>query len=595
MKLPLRVVGAGVTLAIAMAWMGCAAPDPPAAPQPPARHAALAGRYAIDPFAFLEVGATGDLLSVVPPFWGSKPYFVSENGRHFLMHLPSPRPNRTATFMDFDGEVPGGLTLSEVDRRYDGKTFRRLQAGDSTVEELLLQGKIADGVRLALEASQTQEGEADTERLADFSQRLLLNCPARMAATAGFLGGLTAEFPEHSRLQSLYAYALVAAGRRPEGEQAFVKALQLDPDDQGAEEGLRRLRFQEPPAGQGYRATVPFSISEAYAVPTDAEIERVRQRWSERDLSPQQVATITTETLELAHGTMEARVIRHEVHGDVHFGTVFVPPGAAPGSLAVVIDARGVNPTYTPHDISAGTKTLTALGPPQRGFAFLVPGFRGNTQILNGNEYVSGGDASDAWDGATDDALAFLNAALSVTPEADPDKVAIIGYSRGGTVALLAGERDDRIDLVLNVVGPVDHFVAMDSFLGFTEVEVLADALREGTIPTPTEEGGQNWDHFFDRIEGGESLADARARMIASSPLYFAEDLPETHSYYGAEDRSVPLANPTALRERLAELGRLGRDATVQVFERRGHDTDPLLVQQATAKRLIEWAASGGS
>jgi pimeloyl-ACP methyl ester carboxylesterase len=222
---------------------------------------------------------------------------------------------------------------------------------------------------------------------------------------------------------------------------------------------------------------------------------------------------------------------------------------------------------------------------------FLVPGLRGNTLIFEGSEYVSGGDPSDAWDGATDDALAFLEAALEVTPEIDREKIAVVGYSRGGTVALLAGIRDPRIDLVLDVVGPVDHLVAMDSHLGWTTGEVLADALRDGTVPEVTEEGGQDFDHFFDRVLEGETLAGVRARLIASSPLYFVEDLPETHSYYGSEDRSVPLANPTLLRARLAELGRLDRDTTLRVFEERGHDTDPLLIQREITRLLTAWAA----
>lgn len=157
-------------------------------------------------------------------------------------------------------------------------------------------------------------------------------------------------------------------------------------------------------------------------------------------------------------------------------------------------------------------------------------------------------------------------------------------------MALLAGARDERVSLVLSVAGPVDHLHAMDPYLGWTTAETLRDVLRDGQVPGPTQEGGQDIDHFFDRVfDAGESLEDVRRRMIASSPLYFVENLPATWAYYGAEDRSVPLANAEMMRERLTELGRLGTEVVIRVFDDRGHDTDPWLVQQEITERLLDW------
>lgn len=177
---------------------------------------------------------------------------------------------------------------------------------------------------------------------------------------------------------------------------------------------------------------------------------------------------------------------------------------------------------------------------------------------------------------------------------ADPDRAAVIGYSRGGTVALLAGERDRRVGLVLDVVGPVDHFVAMDPPWGFRWPEILADDMRDGTAPTLEEEreSSQVFDHFLDRVlTDREGLDGIRHRMLASSPLYFLEALPELHAHYGPEDNAVPPANPRMLRERLEELGMLGPGRTVTLYEGRGHDTDPYQVQQATVASLVKWVA----
>ena len=103
----------------------------------------------------------------------------------------------------------------------------------------------------------------------------------------------------------------------------------------------------------------------------------------------------------------------------------------------------------------------------------------------------------------------------------------------------------------------------------------------------PHEEGTQTYDHFFDRAD--EILDRVRHRLIASSPLYFLDTLPETHSYYGAEDRAVPVANPQMLKAGLESVGRLAPRWTVTVFEDAGHDADSLRVRQDTVRRLAAW------
>lgn len=565
--------------------VGCSGtPDPTPQAESSGRFAAYAGRYALDPISVLEVEAHDDLLSIVPPFWTSKPYYGTNDGRTFSMELPSPKPHRQVTFDDFVDGKPGTLSLEAVDRRYDGKRFRRLGEDERTAVEAFLAGDPQGAATLAL-------NQVEDDRLRQFALDLLINYRSRVADAAVMLGRLAAERPEHAGLRSLYAHALVAVGRRDEALQQFEEAYALDPEERSIDEGLRRLRFTEPPAGQGYRAVLPFTLSQAFGPATEMELAAVRERWSRRDLSPRDVEHLATETVVLEHARFEARVLRHTVHGDAHHGVVLVPQASDQGRLPAVIDVRGVDPSYSPMDVSHATKSLRALGPAQDSFVFLVPGLRGNTLILDRTEYVSEGDPSDAWDGATDDALAFLNAALERVPEIDPRRIAVLGYSRGGTVALLAGIRDPRISLVLGVVGPVDQLRAMDSSLGWTTAEILADALRDGTIPTIDELGGQDFDHWLDRVPDGETLADVRARLIASSPLYFVEGLPETHTYYGSEDRSVPPINAELLRERLKATRRPNRDTTVRVFDLRGHDTDPLLVQRETVRHLTTWAA----
>ncbi len=558
-----------------------------AAAGPDAAYSEYAGIYLHGPLEVLEVGAVDDYLSVVPPFWGSKPYFVKDGAETFSMALPRPEPGRTVSFeRSADGTVEA-LLMSGVDDSYDGKRFVRSTKEGLTPGQLFLARKPHEAAKAVL---------ADSSLTADdlyrFAFQHLLRHPSRQSDAAVFLQDLLVAHPKHAKLSALYAYSLVAAGRRSEAPAALEIALRLDPQNSIAQETYRRLTQREPPLGEGYRAVLPFSLQEAYAPPTREEIRTVRRAWAERDLSAKDVEVVQEFQLKIPQASFHVAMLRHQVDGNEHYGAVLIPEGAA-GPLPVVVAARGVDFYYSPLDISEGVETTTALGDAASNFMYLIPCMRGNTIIVNGMEFSSGGDASDAWDGATDDTLAFLNAALETFPQADQRRIAIVGKSRGGSVALLAGERDRRISLVQSISGPTDHFKAMNPFYGWSWAVVLADDMRDEEPPSMEErdESSQVFDHFFDRaLTENENLEDVRQRMLASSALYFLENLPRTDAYYGAEDRAVPLANAIRLRERDAALGNSGPDLTVHIFDGRGHDTDPYLVNQSIKKRLVRWA-----
>ncbi|WP_425408728.1 hypothetical protein [Hyphococcus sp.] len=573
-----------ISIAFLITTLACASTDE--AVETPPVFAEYAGIYASGPLAVAEISAVDDMLAAVPPFWTSKPYFERSADDTFAMMLPSPAPDRTITFTRNQENRVAGFTLANMEQRSDGKDFERLGAGETPPALLFLNREPHKAARAAI-----ADQSLSADDLAEYALLLLLRHPARHEDSAIFLNAVSEAYPDHAQLKALYGYSLVAINRREDALRVSREALTLDPENRVALEAVRRLTFDEPQAGEGYRKHIPFLLRDAFAPPTREDIQETKAAVSNRDLQAKEVTLVSTHELTLSHATFDVRVISHNVHGSKHFGAVFVPKNAGPGPAPVIIDARGVNPTYSPRDVSTGTTTLRSLGPEQSNFIFLVPDYRGNTLTINDVDYVSEGDPSDAWDGAADDAIAFLNAALSVTPEADPDKIAIVGYSRGGSVALLAGARDKRIDLALNVVGPVDHLSAMDPHLGWTTWEVLADVMREGEIPAPTEEGGQDFDHFIDRVvDDGETLGQVRRRLIASSPLYWLETLPQTHSWYGAEDHAVPVANPQILKQRLRDNGLHPPEYTVTVYEQRGHDTDPYIVQKEIAERLKEWA-----
>ena len=97
------------------------------------------------------------------------------------------------------------------------------------------------------------------------------------------------------------------------------------------------------------------------------------------------------------------------------------------------------------------------LGELRDRFVYVIPSFRSERLEVGDSVWISTGPASP-WDYDVDDALALLNVALELTPQAKSEGVSIIGASRGAGVAMLAGIRDERIGNIVAFFGPTDFF-----------------------------------------------------------------------------------------------------------------------------------------
>ena len=74
-------------------------------------------------------------------------------------------------------------------------------------------------------------------------------------------------------------------------------------------------------------------------------------------------------------------------------------------------------------------------------YVLVIPSFRSQALTFDGVSHRSEGEPSP-WVGEVDDGLAFLNAVLETTPQADPERIVVIGMSGGGSNALLMAIRD---------------------------------------------------------------------------------------------------------------------------------------------------------
>jgi dienelactone hydrolase len=262
----------------------------------------------------------------------------------------------------------------------------------------------------------------------------------------------------------------------------------------------------------------------AFPQPTAAELAKVRKEWDERDLSAREVSLVEEDDTP----EYTIRIYRHAVGANTHYGAVTIPKNAAAGSTPVLINADGLdqsNPNISVED------QLRGAGPILRDVVFLLPTFRGRNMLYRGASLQASGDFCDAYDGAADDAIAFLNVVADQVEEADMSRVMIRGGSRGGNTTLLVAARDPRIKIALAIAAPTD----------FNRLEVRA---RYGS-------------QFECQFLTDKSAQQSRLRILASSPLYFPAlaNVAKVFIFHGESDSIVPVWNATEMAQRSEAAG----------------------------------------
>ena len=136
----------------------------------------------------------------------------------------------------------------------------------------------------------------------------------------------------------------------------------------------------------------------------------------------------------------------------------------------------------------------------------------------------------------------------------------VIGGSRGGNVAMLIGIRQPSIDAVVSIAGPTDYH--RQDLIGHPNLSALYA------------------NHFLrELLEGGSDIAEARRRMLACSPIHFAEELPPTQAHHGTADENVPPMQAELLASRMAELGREPPEFELFTYEGADHRLEAVLPQ----------------
>ncbi|MCY3778099.1 MAG: hypothetical protein OXH11_19150, partial [Candidatus Aminicenantes bacterium] len=162
------------------------------------------------------------------------------------------------------------------------------------------------------------------------------------------------------------------------------------------------------------------------------------------------------------------------------------------------------------------------------------------------------------------DALALLNVALELTPQAKPEGVSIIGGSRGAGVAMLAGIRDERIENIVAFFGPTDFY---DDW--------VRQIVREAALGRPRKLTGVAYmDSTFVQpyLRGEIEMAELRLELVRRSSVLFAEDLPAVQLHHGDSDQTVAVSQAYSMIRAMEALGREPPEFEAFIYEGGGHD-----------------------
>ena len=324
-------------------------------------------------------------------------------------------------------------------------------------------------------------------------------------------------------------------------------------------------------------ATEP-TLDALFAPATAAEIAQVEAEWATRTPEVSGVS-LELDTLQTAilGPNMQVRILSHTVGGMRHYGAVVIPAEAQPGSLPVIVVAHGDN---NGADVDETAQLILLLSLQNLSAALVIPSYRAEALLYAGREYVSEGRPSP-WDRDVDDVLSFLSVAFQQAPELDPERVAALGFSRGGAVALLAAARDPRIDVAIELAGPTD-------FLGEYAREIVDEALDGEVRSLP------GFDDLNDLViqpwqAGTLSNQEARIEMVRRSPVYFVDRMPPVQLHHGDADQVVAVSEAQGLIDAMERAGKTDEEFEAHIHE--GLDDHQRTLLLAAATEAIEFAS----
>jgi dipeptidyl aminopeptidase/acylaminoacyl peptidase len=322
-------------------------------------------------------------------------------------------------------------------------------------------------------------------------------------------------------------------------------------------------------------------LARLFAAPTAAEITSVRAEWAGRAIAASGYRVEATSPFSIGLAPGRLRIVSHVVDGNRHYGAFAVRDGAAARSLPVLVYAHGGDNGVSTDEL---VLLFLALGGAAADYVWVVPSFRSEA-LRSGNAVYRSEGLPSPWDRDVDDGLALLSAALANEPAADPSRIGVVGFSRGGGVGLLMAARDARIDAVAEFFGPTDFF---DPWVQ----GIVEEALRGRPRNLP----GLAWldQTYLQPWRRGAVTTEAmRRELVRRSAVLFASSLPAVQVHHGTADPVVSVSQAERLNQAMRLLGRSA--PAYQFFTYTGGDHNPLTLPgsvERTASFLAQFVAA---
>lgn len=268
----------------------------------------------------------------------------------------------------------------------------------------------------------------------------------------------------------------------------------------------------------------------------------MRAEWADRDADRGARYSYTTLPAIIAPDAAELIVYtaRPPAGGEpIHHGVVRRPP-RLPGDVArrpvvLVLPAHGATVT-----VGTAMAAVPLADTIRDDCVYVIAAYRGQTLDVEGSAFTSPADPGSVYDVDADDAMALLTAVLATDFLADAGRLAVAGYDRGGTAALLVGNRFPDLDLVVSLAAPTDF--TLPTVRHMARAYLLGQSV--GAFPAFEQVAAA----VVEPLRGGAGdLAAARLALIRRSPAHFVAPPPFVFASHGFLDGTVPVAHGRAL------------------------------------------------
>jgi dipeptidyl aminopeptidase/acylaminoacyl peptidase len=342
------------------------------------------------------------------------------------------------------------------------------------------------------------------------------------------------------------------AGPAPRGGRASIALLALL---------LAATACGDSPSGPGANGDIVGGVDLAalFAPPTAGERAAVEAEWAGRTPSAAQITEEAEFERLLGGDGVRVRIVTHEVDGHRHAGAILQAADPPAGPRPVLVFSHGGDNGVDLEEVLLAAATL---GYAADDVVLVVPAFRGEAVRFGGGTWESSGPPSP-WDRDVDDALALIEVALETVSYADPERIGVLGFSRGGAVALLMAIREPRIRAVASFFGPTDFFGPY--------VEGVVRAILEEQPPNLPGVTALDTQVLRGLQEGTQSIAWARLELMRRSPARFADRLPAVQVHHGTADQVVPVGEAERLVAAMQAIGRGPPTFEAHFYEGAGH------------------------